>query len=189
MKVILLNGPPRSGKDYAAIVLNKHWEKSKIFWFATHVKSRSQRAILDFDGREDITLFEDCKDTPSQFLFDKTPREVWIAFSEKFMKPLFGKDIFGKYLALDLLPHVHTTDIAIVADSGFKEEAKIIIELIGHKNIFHIKLSRDGCDFNKDSRGYIDLSDLNVKSTKIHNQGDEFFANEIIQEVERFLGE
>lgn len=189
MKVILINGPPSSGKDFAGKIIHQNWPNSYIFKFATHVKSRSQKAVLDFEGCEDITMFEDCKDDPSDWLLGKTPRQLWIAFSEKFMKPLFGNDVFGNFLLRDMIPYLYKIEIAIVTDSGFEEEAKVLIDNLGAKNIYLIKLSRDGCDFGHDSRGYLDLSKYNVKSTRLHNQGDEFFGGEVIKEVKRFLGE
>jgi hypothetical protein len=188
-KVILINGPPRSGKDYAGSIIENHWLNSRIFRFATHVKARSQKALLDFDGCEDITLFEDCKDLPSDFLFDRTPRDVWISFSEKFMKPLFGNDIFGQLLLRDLIPYLGKIDLIIIPDSGFEEEAKVLIDALGPQNIFHIRLSRNGCDFSRDSRGYLDLSEYGVKSTRLHNDGDEFFETEVIDTVKILLGE
>ncbi len=84
-KIILVNGPPRSGKDTIGqllcqrlpLVLDKFARKLKE---AAHALYGMPELPHDH--------FEACKDTPLEQFFGKSPRQVYIAVSETYFKPL-----------------------------------------------------------------------------------------------------
>ncbi|MBO13904.1 MAG: hypothetical protein CME87_00280 [Herbaspirillum sp.] len=112
--------------------------------------------------------FEHVKETPNERLMGLTPRECYIAVSERYLKPMHGEDIIGRMLLESLTKHDnwHT---AVVTDSGFVDEAKVIVEHFGVENIAVIRLHRDGCCFTNDSRGYIRLP--GVQHFDVDNNG------------------
>lgn len=176
-KIVLLNGPPRSGKDTAAeLIQNKLKEKHPVARckFATGLRCMAEAAIeasglLD-ESAEIVPLFfcDAFKDTKQSSLCGRTPREVLIQMSEGFVKPLFGKDFFGKVLAHEIKKVKTTrTSLFLISDSGFTEEAKVLVEKFGAENILLIRLHADGTSFRGDSRSYISLND--VYSVDVHN--------------------
>lgn len=158
MKVLLLNGPPRCGKDTIAEFI-KNWNRSEVMIekFARPMKIACP--LIYSIPRElwDNTLdTAEKKDTPSELLFGRTPREVQIAMSEEYLKKLHDNEIFGK-LALNRMRNVSfgLNQFFIISDCGFLEEAQVIINAIGAANVQLWRISRPGCDFSKDSRNWI----------------------------------
>jgi hypothetical protein len=77
-------------------------------------------------------------------------RDAMIYVSEKFIKPKYGKDYFGKQLANQMT----SEGLFCVSDGGFQEELSPIINKFGAESITIIQLTREGCDFSSDSRRY-----------------------------------
>lgn len=197
MKVVFLNGPARSGKDTAGRIIKAELESSmrlEIVKFAAELKKRVHAAyncrafgeILPHDA------YEETKDQISADFLGITPQAAYIGFSERYMKPIHGQDIFGRLLLDHMertlkIKHIlrigDTRDIGgfLITDSGFREEAEPIVKHFGAENCLLVKLSRDGFDFRKDSRGYIDLSDLGVTTFLVNNTG-------VINELTAALG-
>jgi hypothetical protein len=173
MKIILINGPARSGKDSLAQAFSRFTHeigmKSEITKFAQPLKEKAH-ALFGFPNAPH-DFFENCKDVPQEYLFGKTWREIYIAVSEKLFKPLFGADIFGKLLCqeVDLLQKIAREDLEpeadffLVSDSGFTAEARAVVDHFGADNILLVRLARDGYTFAGDSRGYIELPGVKTK--------------------------
>lgn len=160
MNFILFNGPPRSGKDTAARIAWEHiatdpaciaiWEK---FSFPN---KRMFAGMMDTkcDTWGIVKYYEETKENiiPS---IGVSYRQFQIDVSEKFMKPLYGKDIFGRLLldrcslAEEELTHVEP--IFIVSDCGFQIE----VDALKDHNVLLFILHREGCDFSNDSREYV----------------------------------
>jgi len=176
MKIIFLNGPPKCGKDFAGEVMRHALYKSKIFKFATVLKIMAHKAFWRGSNCPCLNgpdAFEKVKDIPNPYFYEKTPRETWIAFSETFIKPLYGKDIWGKILLDELQLAIHQDcKFAIITDSGFKEEAQVLIDHFGRDACTLIQIERNDCDFSNDSRSYLDLD---VKTIQLHNPGTSKF--------------
>lgn len=156
MNIFLLNGPPRSGKDATGKLLAEMLEDTCILKFAEPVKMVAHAAMRMLRGAGVVPLseaFDLCKDEPSPYFFGKTPREVYIATSEAYCKPLFGENVFGQLLAAQIKKKKEEglTNF-IVTDSGFSEESKVLDEHFGDQ-IFVLNLHRHGTSFNNDSRG------------------------------------
>lgn len=95
-----------------------------------------------------------------------------MAFSEKFMKPLHGKKVFGHMMLsrLEWLRGAHPeTDGFLITDSGFREEAEVLVEEYGPECMTVIRLHRHGFTFAGDSRNLVDLVDLKVRTVDINS--------------------
>lgn len=150
--LILLNGPPRSGKDEGAKYLyhkyNAHW-----FRMSQPIKD-AVRAMFNMTDAQQKHC-EEHKDTRLPFLFDCTYREVQIAFSEIFAKELFGVTVFGRLAARRIAQSA--TRMFVCSDSGFMQEAHPIVQQVGAENVLVIRLHRRGTSFDGDSRSYISI--------------------------------
>lgn len=171
-KVILFNGPPRSGKDVAASIIKASSPSHVVLEkFAWPLKTAVPIAygITHDEWRHNYDTSEN-KDTPTEAFFGKTPREVQIALSETFFKPLHGADIFGRLLARRLSQFARLAiPTLVVSDSGFRDEVLPILDVFGADRVFLFRLHRPGCDFGQDSRSYIHLADLGVRELDIYN--------------------
>ena len=167
MKIILINGAPRSGKDSAGRLMSEdlpgRWIVTK---FATEVKERCHAAygLADEDGPYVDNYFEHCKDEPRLTFMGLTPRQAYIHFSETYMKAVHGEEVFGKMLVRRLL-HIRAQFIPeyryrpgfIITDSGFAAETRPLVEEFGADAITLIRLHRPGYTFEGDSRSLIDI--------------------------------
>jgi len=150
--LILLNGPPRSGKDEGAAYLyskyNAHW-----FRMSQPIKD-GLRAMFSMTEQQ----YKECeakKDTKMEYLFDLSFREAQIAFSEVFAKEVFGITVFGHLAARKVAKSV--SRLFVCSDSGFAQEAHPFVQLVGAKNVLVLRLHRRGCNFDRDSRSYINI--------------------------------
>jgi len=151
-KVIILNAPAGSGKDTIANYLLDSDLAESSASFKTPIFNMAQ-AILGVDKYEQFISLYECRQTKEQavgILHGLSPREFFIDISERMIKPVFGNDYFGKYMA-DSLPA--GDEVVVVADGGFDSE---ILPLIDAGHEVHIcRLYRDGFTFDGDSRNYI----------------------------------
>jgi hypothetical protein len=165
MILVLLNGPPRCGKDFAGRLLAKR-QGVAVDKFARILKERCHAAY----GKPELPhdYFEAVKDEPCDLFLGRTPREVYIAFSEAFMKPLHGKNVFGRMLAAEWAGH--SVPCLVITDSGFREEAEALIEGLGSAaTTTLIRIHRQGRTFAGDSRSYLDLG---VREADVVNPGE-----------------
>ena len=156
MNIFLLNGPPRSGKDATGKLIAQMLPDTSVLKFAEPVKMVAHATMRMLRGEGVVPLseaFDLCKDEPSPYFLGKTPREVYIATSEAYCKPLFGENIFGQLLATQIKKKKEEgiTNF-IVTDSGFSGEAQVLGEHFGDQ-IFVLNLHRHGTSFDNDSRG------------------------------------
>lgn len=198
VKIVFVNGPPRAGKDTVGEILCRHGAGRRLIQkFAFEVKERTHAAfrIVDETGRPvPHDYFEQQKEVPLDCFLGLTPRQAYIAFSEQFMKPIFGEKIFGSLLAkrleLTLLAAQqkkgfrHVPDAFTITDSGFMPEALPIVEMFDPEHCTLIRVHRRGCDFSNDSRGYIDLAQFGVKCIDIENPGDTVAGLQLVLERE-----
>lgn len=143
-KVVFFNGPPFSGKDTALRLL----PSLKRVSFADVLKDQFEAAFSYYERPEGAD-----KDLPMPEPFQaQTYRQGLIGYSERFMKPLFGQDIFGKILLEEMRHDRHP--VFGITDSGFEYEAQPIIDHYGIGNCALVRVVRTGYDFKGDSRTY-----------------------------------
>lgn len=175
-RFVFINGPSGSGKSTLAGLLcstsDKCWQES----FAEPIRDMIRTVFFPEQGP--INYDVDLKDGPTKKIFLKqlanldvkavgpTLRQAMINFSEGYMKPNFGQDIFGHLLWKRCQDQSLFYDHFIIDDSGFAPEARFIIDQVGTDNCVLIRLHRNGCDFTGDSRSYVDLP---IKTIPVRN--------------------
>ncbi|GAA4647905.1 hypothetical protein GCM10023116_01670 [Kistimonas scapharcae] len=158
MKIILLNGPPRCGKDTLAELFIRCFGAAHASF-----KKRLIEITLCIYGvsREQWDQWYEDKEVPRSALDGKSCRGALIYVSEEVVKLKFGDDYFGKAAAQESLNHLRDGyDYTIFSDSGFPEEAIPLCNLVGPENVMVVRMHRGGTDFSNDSRRYLQPSDL-----------------------------
>ena len=200
-KIIFLNGPPSSGKDTAAKIINQKLHGLTYQYKMALPLKEACHKLLGLQGT--LEELEPLKETPIKFLIrddfnnwpamklvndnnEMTLRQFYIHISENAMKPMFGDDIFGR-LAVENLRQSHHI-IATISDSGFAKEAEPILDFFGADRICLVRLHRPGTEFKvgnvKDSRSYIDLP-VNI-ILDIENDSDiDKFAERLWQKLSK----
>lgn len=170
MKIVFINGAPRSGKDSAGVMLQKELPGTWLLVkFSANMKERCHAA---YGMQAAYDAFEEVKDQPLDCFLGLSPRQAYIHFSETWMKKVHGDDVFGQLMAqqLELLGD-QNPEIAgyLITDSGFEVEALPIIEKFGAKACTLIRLHRHGYTFEGDSRSLIDLVKHGVSTYDVNS--------------------
>lgn len=187
MKIVLFNGPPRSGKDTAANMLDDYlWDNTDVntvpYKFAKPLKVTTHSLYGLYDLPHDH--FEDTKDIPNELFFGLTPREAYIKVAQEMVKPILGNDHWARLLIKHIKPFQELTvhSVVIISDCGFIEEIQPLKKVFGTENMLIVHMKRDGCDFKKDSRGYV--TDPEISTMEISNNGT---TEELFEQV-KLLG-
>lgn len=167
-KIILLNGPPSSGKDTAA----KHicqWYNEKYYGLGIGNKSF---CLLDrmslpikraFAGTMGLPITTDGIVEPWESFkeeiipeFGVSYRQWQIDFSESFLK-YYRKGIFGELLTARIRRRFShkIANLIVVPDCGFDIEIKVLYEKFNPADILLIRCHRSGFTFQGDSRSYV----------------------------------
>lgn len=150
--VILFNGPPRAGKSEAARYVSTVFG-AKVFNFKDKLVALTKEIynISDEDWKDYYS--RDNKDTKAIPNADgKTAREALIFVSEGIIKPLFGKDYFGK-CAVETIKN--SEKMLVCGDCGFDQEVFPVINHFGKDNVYLVKIHRKGYSFVNDSRNWV----------------------------------
>lgn len=162
-KVVLLCGPPGSGKDESARLLVHSLQN------ACHkeMKSALHACVMQHFNISPELWRQLCerehKETPQVCLGGRSPRQAQIYVSEQLIKPTYGDG----YFALKALEDFESGKINVVSDSGFSVEADVMCSHLGAENVLIVRLSRNGTSFANDSRSYI--HDSRCRSIDIAN--------------------
>jgi len=167
--IIALNGPPRSGKDTFFALLESYC-KDHIAIHQMRYSDPIKRAVHASINKHYLhpEAYADEKDIAHPDFFGYTPREMYIWLAEQ-MKKRFGSDIFSKIMIRrirELQKNVPSRDsIIVITDLGFDNEAADLALLCDDNTIVSIiQLDREGCDFEIDSRDYVDIKHLAYRS-------------------------
>ncbi|WNO47323.1 hypothetical protein [Vibrio phage vB_VibM_10AMN] len=206
LKVAVFNGPPRSGKGVAASHMKKlintvdtnlpafHMEfKDELFKICANTLSISVEDYqTDYDRqtpdkvwwmKDLVSISTSASMVSPREQNNFSQRDFLIHMSENVIKPSFGKDAFGKAF-VNSLPE---EGIVFVSDSGFPEELQPVIDHVGAENVLVIRIQRNGCSFEGDSRDYLTPEMFNdkVQFYQITNNGTEM---EFLEGVEELVG-
>lgn len=151
-KIIILNGPRYSGKDYLAAIARRYFH-CRHYKFSRPLKD-AVRAMFALTASEDY--LERIKTEPQVKLLGKT--YVWwqIALSERFLKREISETVFGD-IAVSRLRDVTDTPFTIVSDCGFEAELAPVVREYGAENVYVIRVRRDGSSFGRDAREWGDV--------------------------------
>ena len=188
MRIVLLNGPPRSGKDTVAKAL-----RSSGFYHVSLARLLKVRAHLLFGLDVPVYFFEETKDQPRVEFGGATPRQVYIDVSEKVVKPIMGRGIWARWLrkSMDNTEQVvgffHPSRLKgfVVSDLGFPYEIEPLVR--GFDPLI-VRLYRPGTSFVNDSREYV--SAARVPEMDLHNNGtQEDLERNAVQAVKAYFSE
>jgi hypothetical protein len=134
------------------------------------------------------------KDLPHPALNGRTPREVAIAYSEKFCKPLYGQDYFG-HCAVRAIEQMSRIQMAVCCftDSGFAHEAGPVASHVGAKNVLQIRIHRPGRNFQGDSRSYWELRSPIISAIDFDNDCPDLTAlhtkveSDLLPEIKKWM--
>ncbi len=204
--IVIFNGPPASGKDEAASLYKE------MFGFkALSFKHQLFKETIDFFGVDKDWFMQgyndrDKKEVVEHALGDHSRREAMIHVSENVLKPKHGLDYFGKIVSEEIEDGLHYA----VADGGFVEELKPLIEKVGNENIVIVQITRDGHDYSTDSRRYFNGNlvkeytinyetpiddayvleeEMNINTYRVHNNGSVRNFHSILTDIYNELNE
>lgn len=191
MKIILLNGPPGSGKDAAAQAIA---DRGVSIW----ITRMSMPMKLAFNAMMETKIdaignspWEADKEKAIAYL-GVSYRQWQIDFSEKFMKALYGNDIFVR-----LFRRRHAefelangpVSVIVVPDCGFEIEYNGLLHLYGNA-VNLIRVHRPGFDYARDSRSYIGPEPPAPRVYDVQNDGTlQTYHARIFSVVHKILGE
>lgn len=185
-KVILFNGPPRSGKDTASQATQIILERAKKSVYAYRFAEPLKDAVHALFGMAGIMVehFDGLKDVKLGQMFGMSPREAYIWLSEECVKPRFGKDFFA-HVAVNHLKSFGNITV-VVSDCGFQEEVDVLIAHFGADNVALVHLLREDTSFQNDSRRYVEH--IPERSYVINNNGTiADLSNSIEKVLEGFI--
>ena len=174
--VIIFNAPPNSGKDACCEYLAEKYGAFHTYFKKALYQEAARISGLPLDYIKAICSDREVKERKNDCLvvdqFPVTPRQYLIHVSENVIKPLLGKDYFGKKLANEVVET--NDDLIVVSDGGFAEELLVFKDYTQIKVVV-IQLYREGCTFDNDSRRYFDrkfLIDNKIDSYELLNYHD-----------------
>jgi Ni2+-binding GTPase involved in maturation of urease and hydrogenase len=178
--IVILNGPPGSGKDTIANGLLKAGVAHAPLCFKDELYIQTaSRFKLSLSYFIALASDRETKEEPCHLLGGMSPREALIDTSERIIKPKKGKDYFGRKVA-EVAAQRPPEDVIIISDGGFKEEIEPLLET--HHRVVIIHLHRPGCTFDGDSRSYINVGGAHYDC--IVNDGT---IDEAVEAAERII--
>lgn len=164
--IILLNGPPRSGKDTAVGIIKKLLLHSSYEYKLSKPLKQGMQILYDLHPKVYLELSEDHKDTPSASLYGQTAREAQIALFKCLSKGC-GEDVLAK-MAIKFIDSKVTEEYVLISDSGRTIETQTLLEHFGYDKVGLIQLWRPGCNFEGDIREYVCINCRH--HTKVNNE-------------------
>lgn len=157
-KVVINNCPKRSGKDAVGAYLESNGYpiqtvsfKKKLIEIALCVSMIPEE---EWDER-----YEQLKDEPWDKLGGLSQRQYLIKISEEWVKPVHGKDYFGKALVDNIIKQADPANpkYFMVTDGGFDEETTTVVENFGINNVIILQWTRHGSNWDGDSRNWVNI--------------------------------
>lgn len=168
IKIIMINGPLRSGKDTCGKLIKKITKgEAQVFCTIDPVKSAIHTL---FDCDPDPNFFEMTKGYQNEELFRRVPREVYISLTERWLKQEFGTDILGRLLWRKISRYASEgSGLFCIPGVGQGPEVRVIRSHIRAEHICLIHLYRGQTSFNGDTRSYIEID--GVTPVRLENYG------------------
>ena len=163
-KLILINGAPQVGKDTMGDYIINNVITLIVKYKMTTPLDKIFREIFPQLSDEEFYMYRETKKDITQDIFKgKSLRQIYIELSENVIKPLFGKDYFGKYASHILNNNPVDT---VITDCGFNYEIEALLSSINKDawDIHTFTILRPGYNYSGDSREPINFKKLNVHS-------------------------
>lgn len=194
MKLLLLNGPPRSGKDHAARMLVETDAINCPVLF-DRMSAPLKLAFAGFmgvpyDDYLNVEPYEGAKGNPILIFKNHMSYREWqIWFSEECCKPKLGETIFTKLLLMRLQDYSmeYPSGLVVIPDCGFQIEIDTLISEFPPSDIALWRIHRSGTSYDGDSRSYVTTTNPEVDQRDITNAGDQTYNDEILRHTLEFL--
>jgi len=155
MKLIMINGPSRCGKDTAFALLKM--ARPDLNWFNLKLSQSLKDMVCRMHGlvwdRSEQEMF---KDDACAVLGGKTFRQCCINLASGYLRPTFGKDVLAKDLVKQFEFYAKSAkNVVVVTDVGCPEEVTALV--VGAQpwtllTPVFIGMSRQGTTWVGDSR-------------------------------------
>lgn len=162
---MVLNGPKSSGKDTTAGILLSLLGASVSYMKMSDPVKNGTHKLHGLDVPTDF--FENTKDVPLEVFHGATPREAYIAYSERLHK-LHGPTVLTDIL-LNRLSNLAPTQKLALVDAGIPEEVRPILAADTVTNSCVIRIHRPGKTFAGDIRSYLDHPE--GRNVDLYNNG------------------
>lgn len=182
MKIIAFNGPPGSGKSFGAEIIRKNavlpvYSGEIVRPLRNMIGTLIGKSWLEIEPIKDKAIFPDYDGEDGL-----TYRELMINISDG-MKVWFGEDIWirlflNRLKARDLA--YASQCIVTISDLGFQNEVDLISKWVEPENFHLIRLRREDCSFEGDSRDYVNPVDENTFD-ELYNYGDESYNGNLLE--------
>lgn len=172
---ILLNGPPRAGKDTAVAALESAFgPHAETLKFTRPIKDLTH-SRFGLDCSHDA--FEDLKDVPLPEFGGMTPREAYIDTSAK-LKAERGDDAVCRLFveAIDAC----NASLILNPDAGNDMEAEAVAEALGADRVLVIRIHRDGHYFSQCCRTWISSPSLHIVDVTNREGERRVFESEVV---------
>lgn len=182
----LLNGPPRSGKDTVGAIIASAVGNCLGLKLAAELKERAHEAYRLHGLPHDY--FEEVKEEPTGEFHGLSPRQVYIDFHERYLKPVHGPEILGLLLLARLRERRglrFETMNAVVTDAGDDAQCLPLVEVWGADNTTLIRLEHPKATWT-DNRRPFDLP--GVRKVHIFNPGDATVKTRLTESLPELRG-
>lgn len=175
MKLIIMNGPPRAGKDTflnflmeeGALDTGEHLTMHYCYKW-TLCEEVGKRYGMTAREVWDLNANTHTKDLPDPRFGGKSVRQALIYESEEEIKKKEGETGVAlrtfKYIQDKTVDYQLKDAFLFTASGGFNSETQAVIDFFGitRKDIFIVRIDREGCSFEAvgDSREYLKDPDL-----------------------------
>ncbi len=180
-KIVILNGPPRCGKDTAAIAVTKSLKDCGC----VHMKISQPlkdiaRGVFGLSNKQlEATKFSVLSGHPCSYVDAQI--QIYQHLSKIFGASWLGKALVHKINATEF-PYI------VLSDGGRPADITPLLLEYGPKNLMIIQIMREGCSFSGDIRSYISAS-ADVQIKPIINDNKEAYEKRVQQICEEFFSE
>lgn len=184
-RIVILNGPRGSGKDYIANLFSEgrsdafHLKFSSVLKLVTSLGLGMEEAVLEGIKTEHVF-------GPDS---DMSYVDLQIAFF-KWLADHYGDEVLGRFAMQELkdtstLRSIQdptlTRHTFIFSDGGRPSEIEWVVNRMPPKHVLLVHLYREGHTFDGDIRQYVDLD--GVETIDLTNEGTEQSAKEIVADL------
>lgn len=178
--VLVLNGPPRAGKNTGIDALHAAFPDAEVFEFFRPVKELLHRE-LGLNVCHDH--FEAVKDVPRPEFGGKAPRYAYIDRGDALEAergPAALTDFYFAALGNCKAPILITT-------CGKDSEALKLASMFGADNTLFLRIHMDGKDFSQDSRSWVVSSSLNIRDLTNVKDAAHLYQAEIAEVAREYI--